>query len=65
MSSVGSHILTVSVNHSVGKSFEYGDFNFVFSLFRDAKFRHEQSNEPHELIYEWLDVTCTAGEGLA
>jgi hypothetical protein len=57
-------IFTVSVNHSVGKSFEYGDFNVIFSLFCDAKFRHEQFNEPHELIYEWRDVSCTAGGGL-
>src|SRR6266852_2882016 len=57
-------IFTVSVNHSVGKSFEYGDFNIIFSLFCDAKFQREQSNEPHELIYEWRDVSCTAGEGL-
>jgi len=40
-------IFTVSVNHSVGKSFEYGDFNIIFSLFFDAKFQREQSNEPH------------------
>jgi hypothetical protein len=57
-------IFTVSVNHSVGKSFEYGDFNFIFSLFCDTKFQREQFNEPHELIHEWRDVRCTAGEEL-
>src|SRR5258708_30039521 len=57
-------IFAVSVNHGVRKSFEYGDFNFIFSLFCDAKFQREQFNEPHELIYEWRDVSCTAGEGL-
>src|SRR6266849_1495162 len=41
-------IFTVSVNHGVGKSFEYGNFNFIFSLFCDAKFQREQFNEPHE-----------------
>ena len=40
-------IFTVSMSHSVGKSFEYGDFNFIFSLFCDAKFQREQFNEPH------------------
>jgi hypothetical protein len=57
-------IFTVSVNHSVGKSFEYGDFNFIFSPFCDSKFRHEEFNEPHKLINEWRDVSSTAGEGL-
>ena len=31
-------IFTVSVNHSVGKSFEYGDFNFIFTSFAMPSF---------------------------
>ena len=57
-------VFTIAVNHGVGESFEYGDFNFFFSLFGDAKFRHEQLNELHELIHEWRDVNGTTGEGL-
>src|SRR6266446_4289550 len=55
-------IFIIAMNHSVGESFEHGNFNFLFSLSGDAKSAHEQLNEPHQLIYEWRNISRTAGE---
>jgi hypothetical protein len=57
-------IFVMAVNHRVGQSLIYGDFNLLFGLFRNADLLHEQLNESHELINEWRDVSDTAGEGL-
>jgi hypothetical protein len=55
-------VFIIAMNHSVSESFEHGDFNFLFSLSCDAKSAHEQLNEPHQLIYEWRNISRTAGE---
>jgi len=55
-------VFIIAMNNSVSESFEHGDFNFLFSLSCDAKSAHEQLNEPHQLIYEWRNISRTAGE---
>jgi hypothetical protein len=55
-------IFIIAMNHSVSESFEHGDFNFLYSLSRNAKPAHEQLNETHQLIYEWRNISLTAGE---
>jgi hypothetical protein len=40
------------VNHRVGQSLIYGNFNPLFGLFRRATFFHETPDESHKLIYE-------------
>jgi hypothetical protein len=57
-------ISVIAVNHRVGQSFIYGDFNRILGLFRRATFFHEKSDESDELINEWRDVSRTACQGL-
>jgi hypothetical protein len=45
-------ILVIAVNHGVGESLMYGDFNPLFDLFRRAAVLHEKPDESHKLIYD-------------
>jgi hypothetical protein len=45
-------ILVIAMNHRVGQSLIYGNFNPLFGLFRRDTLFHEKPDESHKFIYE-------------
>src|SRR5271169_86918 len=54
----------IAMDHGVCESLADGDLNFSFNHLRRLELAHEKVNKFHELIYEWRNGSCAAGEGL-